>query len=85
MGKHGKAWEILGFYGLLSQLRLAKELDIFLIGQLPWVPIEVEGLHTYANFEVTEILNYTDLYPTLLGIGWSIGNHAVINIKNRIF
>ena len=36
------------------------------------------------DFEVINIVDDTNPYPTLLGIDWSIDNHTIINFKKRI-
>ena len=45
--------------------------------------MEVEGLRTYANFEVIDIVDDTNPYPMLLGIDWEIGQ-TIINFKKTI-
>ena len=65
-------------------LRLANQLKVIPIDKLTQVPVEVEGLRTYANFEVIEIVDETKPYPTLLGIDWEIYNQTIINFKKRI-
>ena len=50
------------------QIRLANQLNILPIGRLTQAPIEVEGLITYADFKVIDIVDDTNPYPTLLGI-----------------
>ena len=50
------------------QLKLDNHLKVLLIGQPPWVPIEVERICTYGDFEVIEIFDDTNPYPSLLGI-----------------
>ena len=67
----------------LFQLRLANQLKFLPIGRLPQVPVEVEGLRTYAKFEVIEIVDDMDPYPALTEIIWDIGNQTVINFKKR--
>ena len=46
--------------------------------------IDVEGLCTYANFEVIDIVDDTNPYLALLGIDWAIYNQTIINFKKRI-
>ena len=46
--------------------------------------MEVEGLSTYANFKVIDIVDDTNPYPALLGIDWDIDNQTIINFKKRI-
>ena len=67
------------------QLRLANQSKVLLIGLLTQILIEVEGMRTYAYFEVIDIFDYTNPYPTLLGIYWEIDNQSIINFKRRIF
>ncbi len=37
-----------------------------------------------ADFEVIEIVDDSNLYPTLLGIDWAIDMNGVINLKKMI-
>ena len=53
------------------------------LGRFPNVPVDIDGVSTIAYFEVIEIINDSNPYPTLLGIEWEIENSAVINLKNR--
>ena len=46
--------------------------------------VKVEGLRTYAEFEVIDIVDDQNTYPTLLGIYWEIENQTIINFKKRI-
>ena len=48
------------------------------------VIVNVEGLCTYADFEVINIVDDTNPYPALLGIDWAINNQTIINFKKRI-
>ena len=48
------------------------------------VIVDIEGLCTYANLEVINIVDDTNPYPTLLGIDWAIDNQTIINFKKRI-
>ena len=48
------------------------------------VIVDVEGLCTYAYFEVINIVDDTNPYPALLGIDWAIDNQTIINFKKRI-
>ena len=54
------------------------------IGRVPHLLVEVEGLKTYADFDVIEIIDESSSYPTLLGIGWKNENLKVINFKKRV-
>ena len=48
------------------------------------VLVDIEGLHTFADFEVINIVDDTNPYPALLGIDWAIENQTIIKFKKRI-
>ena len=54
------------------------------IGRLSQGLVDIEGLRTFADFEVNNIIDDTNPYPTLLGIDWDIYNQTIINSKKRI-
>ena len=66
------------------QLRLSNQAKLLPIGRLSNVIVDVEGLRTYADFEVINIVDDTNPYPTLLWIDWAIENQTIINFKKRI-
>ena len=66
------------------QLRLANQEKVLPIGRLSQVLIDIEGLCIFTDFEVFNIVDDTDPYPTLLGIDWAIDNQTIINIKKSI-
>ena len=41
-------------------------------------------MHTFAEFEVINIVDDTNPYPKLLGIDWAIDSQTIINFKKRI-
>jgi hypothetical protein len=45
------------------------------------VEIEVMGVKTTIDFEVTKIMGYKDPYPSLLGIDWAYDNYVIIDLK----
>ena len=53
------------------------------MGQLPQVPFDIDRVHTFADFEVIEIIGDSRPYPALLSIDWAIGRKAVIDLKRR--
>ena len=67
MGNPKLAWSLL-------QLWLENQLNVLPISRLSRVHVEVEGLQTYAEFEVIEIFDNTNPYPSLLGIDLAIEN-----------
>ena len=66
------------------QLRLSNQAKVLLIGRLSQVPVHIEGLHTFADFEVINIIDDTNPYPALLGIDWAIDNQNIIKFNKRI-
>ena len=46
--------------------------------------MDIEGLRTFADFEVINIVYDTNPYLALLGINWVIGNQTIIKFKRRI-
>ena len=59
-------------------------MKVLPIGRLSQVLVDIEGLCTFADFEVINIVDDMNPYPTLLGIDWAIDNHTIINFKKRI-
>ena len=48
------------------------------------VLVDIEGLCTFTYFEVINIVDDTNPYPTLLGIDWAIDNQTIINFKKMV-
>ena len=46
--------------------------------------VDVEGMNTYIDFDVFEVVDGGGSYLALLGIGWANDSMAVINIKKRM-
>jgi len=63
----GKPWESQSQYILLSSCVWPNKYKIFPIRQEN-VEVDLAGVKTVADFEVLEILDEKDTYPTLLGI-----------------
>ena len=82
-----QTWEIMGKPRLdwsPIQLRLSNQAKVLPIGRLSNVPVDVEGVHTFVDFEFINIVDDTNPYPALLGIDWAIDNHTIINFKKMI-
>ena len=82
-----QTWESMGTPFLdwsLVQLWLANQANVLPIGKLSQVPVDIEGLRTFAYFEVNNIVENTNPYPALLGIDWARDNQTIINFKKRI-
>ena len=82
-----KTWEGMGKMILVwspIHLLLANQMKVLPIGRLNQVPVEIEGLHTYAEFEVINIVDDKNRHTMLLGIHLDIYNQNIINFKKRI-
>jgi hypothetical protein len=45
--------------------------------------VDIDGVRTFADFEVIEIVDDSCPYPTLLGIDWSFNNSTVVDLNKR--
>lgn len=82
-----KTWERMGILALQwspVQFRMVNLQKIIPTGQLYEVTIDIEGVSVIFDFEVIEIINDSNPYPTLLGIDCAIDMNGVINLKKRI-
>ena len=43
--------------------------------------VDIEGVSVLVDFEVIEIVDESNPYPTLLGIDWATDMNRVINLK----
>ena len=64
-------------------LRLANQQRVSPLRRLSQVPVDIDGVRSFMDFEVIEIIGDSKPYPALLGIDWVIGNMAVIDLKRR--
>ena len=79
-------WEQMGSPKLARSpihLRLANQQRVSPLGRLPQVPFNIDGVCSFADFEVIEIIGDSRPYPFLLGIVWAINNMDVIDLKKR--
>jgi len=60
---------------------MANQEKIIPIGRLQGVIVEIEGASALADFEVIDIVDDNNPYPTLLGIDWTTDMNGVINLK----
>ena len=68
----------------LVQLQLENKARVSSIGRVSHLLVEVEGLKTYVDFDVIEIIDESNSYLVLLGFAWANDNLAVINFKKRV-
>ena len=45
--------------------------------------MDLDGIWSIEQFEVIEIVDDNNPYPTLLGIEWAFDNNVIINLKKR--
>jgi hypothetical protein len=45
--------------------------------------VDINGVRTFADFKVIEIVDGSCPYPTLLGIDWDFNNSTVVDLKKR--
>jgi len=62
---------------------MVNQQKIIPMGQLLGVIMDIEGARSLADFEVIEILDDNNPYPTLLEIDWATDMNGVINLKKR--
>jgi hypothetical protein len=52
-----------------------------LFGRWEHVPLDIDGVRTFADFEVIEIVDDSCPYPVLLGIDWAFNNSIVVDLN----
>jgi len=65
------------------QLRMVNQQNIIHMGHLHGVTVDIEGVRAITNFEVIEIVDNNNPYPTLHGIDWAFDMNAIINLKKH--
>ena len=45
--------------------------------------MDINGVRTFVDFEVIEIVDDSCPYPALLGIDWAFNNSIVVDLKKR--
>ena len=53
------------------------------MGRLSNVPVDIDGVQSFADFEVIEIIDDTNPFPALLGMDWDFYNLAFIKLKKK--
>ena len=77
MGKTTLGWSPV-------QLRLANQAKVQPIGHVSNLVIDIEGMKTYADFDVIEVIYDGGYYPALLGIGWANDSMVFINFSESL-
>jgi hypothetical protein len=65
------------------QLKLENQQRVIPIGRWKGILVDLDGMCTFADFEVIDIVDNTTPYPTLLGLDWVFDNQAIINLKTQ--
>jgi hypothetical protein len=81
-----KTWALVGKPKLIYspiRLRMANHQVINPFGRLEHVPVDIDGVRTFADFEVIEIVDVSFPYPALFGIDWAFDNSTVVDLKKR--
>ena len=47
------------------------------------IEIEIDGVKALSNLNEIEIMDESDPYQGLLGIGWEFDNNAIMKLKQR--
>jgi hypothetical protein len=81
-----QTWELMGkpklIYSLI-RLRMDNQQVVSPFGRLENVPLDIDRVITFADFEVIEIVDDSCPYRALLGIDWDFDNLTVIDLKKR--
>jgi hypothetical protein len=79
-----KTWALMEKTRLIYSpitLRMDNQQAIGPFRQLEHVPVDIDGVRTFADFEVIEIVDDNFPYPALLGIDWAFNNSTVVDLK----
>lgn len=82
-GLPNQTWERMGRPTLKwspIQLRMENQQNIIPMGRLQGVTIDIESASALVGFEVIEIVEDNNPYPTLLGINWATDMNGVIKL-----
>jgi hypothetical protein len=81
-----QTWALMGKPKLIYspiRLRMANQQAVSPFGRLEHVPVDIDGVRTFVDFEVIEIVDDSCPYPALLGIDWDFNNSTVVDLKKR--
>ena len=79
-----QTWALMGKPKMIYspiKLCMANQQAVSPFGRLEPVPVETDGVRTFADFEVIEIVDDSCPYPALLGIDWAFKNPTVVDLK----
>jgi hypothetical protein len=81
-----QTWALMGKLKLIYspiRLRMANQQVVIPFGRLEHVPVDIDGVRTFADFEVIEIVDDSCPYPALLGIDWAFINSTMVDLNKR--
>jgi hypothetical protein len=79
-----QTWALMGKHNLIYspiRVRMDNQHTISPFGILKHVSVDIDGVRTFADFEVIEIVDDSCPYPVLLGIDWDFNNFIVVDLK----
>jgi hypothetical protein len=76
MGKHKLIYSPI-------RLRMDNHHAVSPFGRLEHVTMDIDGVRTFADFEVIEIIDDSCPCPMLLGINWAFNNLIVVDLKKE--
>jgi len=65
------------------QLRMVNQQKIIPMGRLQGITVNIEGASALEDFEVIEIVDEINPYPSLLAIDWATNINGVITLKKQ--
>jgi hypothetical protein len=81
-----QTWALMGKPKLIYtpiRLRMANQQAVSPFGRLEHVPVDIDGVRTFVDFELIEIVDDNYPYPSLLGIDWAFNNSTIVDLKKR--
>jgi hypothetical protein len=81
-----QTWALMGKPKMIYspiRIRMDNQQDSSPFGRLEHVPVDIDGVRNFADFEVIEIVDDSCPYPTLLGIDWAFHNCNIDYLKKR--
>jgi hypothetical protein len=81
-----QTWALMGKPKLIYspiRIRMANQQDVYPFGRLKHVPVDIDGVRTFTDFEVIEIVDDSFPYIVLLGIDWAFDKSIVVCLKKR--
>jgi hypothetical protein len=79
-----KSWDLMGKPNLVwspIELKVSIQYRIYPIGELKQVEVNINEVDTKEDFEVIEIMDDSNPYPSLHGIYWEFDNNTILNVK----